>query len=172
MTSTIDVARTPRVELAGAELEFLTGTGEIALLFHGARASVEAPMLLTDGIVEAWADDDWLCLIGVRSPEVIVAVPRERRIESVGQLERLDLGGAYDPGGLHRVEFNPLEGGDLLIIHEFGAARISPTDGLVWRRAHHDLTAHLEGVRSDRVQFVAESGSFAYDLRDGRDVRV
>jgi hypothetical protein len=168
--STIDIARTPHVELAGAEFEFMTSVGEIALLSRGARASVEAPLLLADGIVEAWADDDWCCLIGLRAQEIIVAVPGDGRIERVGQLERLDLGDAYDPGGLHRVDFNRLEGGDLLIVHEFGAARISPTDGLVWQRAHRDLTAHLEGVHSDRAQFVAERGSFAYDLRDGRDV--
>lgn len=172
MMSTIDILRTPRVELAGGQIEFLTDVGQIALVTDATRASVDASRLLSDRMVAAWSNENWCCLVGFRASEVIVAVPSEGRIENAGQLDRLDLEDAYDPGGLHRVEFKPLEQDDVLLIHEFGAARISPTAGIVWQRTHRDLTARLERIDEDRAVLHAESGSFAYDLRDGRDVRL
>lgn len=169
MTSTIDIDRTPHVHLAGAEVDFVTAERQIVLTYRGTQMTVEAPRLLEDRIVEAWTNDEWFCLVGSRAPEIVVGVPSQGHIDVVGELERLDLGDAYDPGGLHRVQFEPLEGGDLLVVHEFGAARVSPTRRLVWQQAHRDLTAQVERVRRDRVELTAEGGSFAYHLADGRD---
>src|SRR5262249_54677341 len=145
------VMRAARVELAGGQIEFRTEVGRIALVTDGTPASVAAPLLPTDGTIEAWANESWCCLVGSRSPDVIVAIPGESRIVNVGQLNRLDLEDAYDPSGLHRVDFRPLETGDLLVVYEFGVARISPDAGIVWQRVHRDLTARLESTDDDRV---------------------
>ena len=44
--------------------------------------------------------------------------PKKGRLEKIAELDRLDLRGKYDPGGLHRIEFQPLPDGDLVILHE------------------------------------------------------
>jgi hypothetical protein len=169
MTSTIDIDRTPHVDLAGADVDFAAAEGQILLTYRGRQTTAAAPRLLEDRMVEAWADDVWFCLVGSRAPEIVVGVPSQGQIDTIAEVERLDLGDAYDPGGLHRVQFEPLEGGDLLVVHEFGAARVSPNQRLVWQRAHRDLTAHVTRIHRDRVEFTAEAGSFAYHLADGRD---
>ena len=51
------------------------------------------------------------------------------------ELDRLDLRGSHDPGGLHRIGFHELADGDLLIIHELGLAWL----GLMGARAGRGL---------------------------------
>jgi len=104
--------------------------------------------------------------LGLGDIAVYCAMPRAGWIQCGGQLERLDLRGHYDPGGFHRIEFDRL-GGDLLITHEIGAARLSRPSRVVWQHAHRDLTAWRHGVTEDAVWFRSQDGYFAIRLSDG-----
>lgn len=78
------------------------------------------PDLALSNLVELWCGDGRAYLVGLKGRAVWYAVPSEGRLGEVLELDRLDLWGGYDPGGLHRVEFHELPDGDLLIVHEFG----------------------------------------------------
>jgi hypothetical protein len=118
--------------------------------------------------VELWCGQDWCCLIGLKDNTVIVARPAEGRVEAVGELDRLDLTGGYDPGGLERVDFDELPDGDLLLIHELGLARISPSVGLVWQATHDQLGVMFEGIEHEVAWFAGEDERYGFRVKDGR----
>lgn len=137
---------------------------------NGVGSSIAAPGLRGSGWLEVWCDAGWCCLVGLKDTRVIVAAPGEGRIEIMGELDRLDVGDRYDPGGLEFVEFSALAGGDVLVVYEQGVARVSPA-GMVWQRAHYDLSARVFELTPDVVWFRAEADDrFGFRLDDGTDV--
>jgi hypothetical protein len=94
--------------------------GHLTAAGHGAERRVVVPDLALSNLVELWCGDGRAYLVGLKGRAVWYAVPSEGRLGEVLELDRLDLWGGYDPGGLHRVEFHELPDGDLLIVHEFG----------------------------------------------------
>lgn len=138
---------------------------------HGdSRVQCEFPGLGRSNWVEAWVGKDWLCLVGLEGPEVVVVRSSPAPTVAVaGELDRLDLSESYDPGGLHRVSFYPLQDPDsLLIEYEFGVARLDASAcRLVWHRVHGDLTCRIERVDQEFAWLAGEYDRFGYRLSDG-----
>jgi hypothetical protein len=65
-----------------------------------------------------WCGDNWGCLVGEDGRDLWCFWPKERRLERVAELNRLDFRGGIDPGRFRRVEFHELTNSDLLIIYE------------------------------------------------------
>jgi hypothetical protein len=86
-------------------------------------------------------------------------------------LDRLDLRGKYDPGGLHRIEFQPLPDGDLLILHEVGLARVTPEGELLWQSVHDQLSARLEHLDQAAIWLQGEGEPFGFRLDDETPLR-
>jgi hypothetical protein len=171
MTYTVDVCASPVLEIAGGVIEF-QDSGVVAVSGATQKASIAAPRLGADCDVAVWTDGLWVVLIGLEDVALYCAEPRIGWIRAAGELERLDLRDRYDPGGLHRVDFDPLPGGDLIVTHEFGAARITRPCGIVWQRAHRDLTAWHLGATQDAVWFRSEDGFFGLRIADGQPTVV
>jgi hypothetical protein len=97
-----------------------------------------------------------------------VVRPRLGEVIVLGPIERLDLGGSYDPGGLERVEFLELDDGDLLVIHEIGLLRISSNGTLRWQETHDDLGARPAGIDGEVIWLETETERFGFELRTGK----
>lgn len=137
------------------------------LVMGGNGRVVEVPGLDRSQFAEVWTSSDWCCVMGLRGPYAVVIRPTEGEAALVGPLDRLDLSGRYDPGGLEHVEFHPVPDGDVLLVTEVGVARISALGGLVWRRAHDDLAARCVGLADGVVWFESETEAFGYDVETG-----
>lgn len=135
----------------------------------GTEASVLVPELARSSAVELWCGEDYAYFVGPKDRSVWFARPAVGYLAKVLELDRLDLRGGYDPGGLHRVEFVEVAN-DLLIVYEFGLARVGPDGNTRWQKAHDDLTARLDRVAGEVVWLTGESGSFGFKLADGRSV--
>jgi hypothetical protein len=85
-------------------------------------------------------------------------------------LDRLDLWGKYDPGGLHRIEFQPLPDGDLVILHEVGLARVAPEGELLWQSVHDQLSARLKHLDQAAIWLQDEGEPFGFRLDDGNPI--
>jgi len=121
-------------------------------------------------LVELWSGDACAYLVGLEGRAVWFAVPSEGRLAQVLELDRLDLRGGYDPGGLHRVEFHVLPDGDLLIVHEFGLARLGRDGCACWQAAHGDITARFDRTADGAAWLLSESGPLGFRLADGHAV--
>jgi|SRR5215472_9710587 len=136
----------------------------------GAEQTVVVPDLTLSRLVELWCGDAHAYLVGLKGKSVWFAVPSKGLLTEVLELDRLDLRGSYDPGGLHRVEFRELDDGGVLIVHELGLARLGPDGSARWQKAHDDLTARLDRVDEGIAWFRGESGLFGFRLANGRPV--
>jgi hypothetical protein len=130
---------------------------------HGRRVNVD---LSSSTHVALWSAPGWCCLVGIRGRDVVVIRPSEDDLHIAGQLDRLDLRGGYDPGGLHRIEMREVNGGDVLVVHEVGVARVSSA-GILWQRRHEDITARVTDVVDGVVWLAGELERFGYDLEYG-----
>lgn len=136
----------------------------------GAERTALVPDLALSNWVDLWCGEDHAYFIGLEGREVWFAMPSAGLLAKVMELERLDLRGSYDPGGLHRIEFHELAGGDLLIVHEFGLARVGPDGSARWQAVHDDLTARLDRIADGVAWLLSESGPLGFNLADGRAV--
>ena len=140
---------------------------ETVLLENGNSVSIDEPGLSKSNYLEAWRGQGWCCLVGLRSRTAIVIHPEQAQLHMIGPIERLDLGGGYDPGGLERVEFIELSCGDLLIVHEIGVARVGHEGSLKWQRTHDDLTARHCDLQDDVIWFEGEHDRFGFHVLTG-----
>lgn len=155
------------------------GTGVLALepggritvsSADGAKQTAMSPDLALSNQVELWCRGGHAYLVGLKAKAVWFTIPSRGVLTAVLQLDRLDLRGHYDPGGLHRVEFRELQDGDLLIVHEFGLARVGPDGSVRWQQVHDDLTARLNRLDGGIAWFFGEPGVFGFRLSDGSPV--
>lgn len=166
----IDIRLTATVPCAGGILRF-DPDGVVTLIdAEGSECSVVVTGLELSNFVEFWCGESWMCFLGMKSGALWCAWPLSGKIAQISRLDRLDLQDQYDPGGLHRVAFQELPGGDLLIVHEIGLARISPDGTLCWQQVHDQLAAHFERLGDDVVWFQGEYGRFGFRLVDGRPI--
>jgi hypothetical protein len=162
----IDLGAPQQVSFEGATLT-LDGAGVATLRSESESASLPTQIKRTAVV---WPNNGWACFIGHDGETGVYAVlPSDMRITLVGAVERLDLTGHYDPGGLHHVNFVDV-GNDVLLVHEFGVARVA-RDGIVWSQTHGDLSAQLIGELDEHIWLkndVEGEGKFGYALADGR----
>jgi hypothetical protein len=158
-----------RVEAGGGEI-VLSAPDTITVSGPEGSGSLTLPGLAQSDSLEVWCGEGWCLLVGLQHPTVVAARPTDGEITVLGDVERLDLDGGYDPGGLERVEFHELPGGDLLVVTELSVARVSPAPAIVWQRTHDDLTARVERIDQASVWFDADGDRFGFDLDDGTDI--
>lgn len=166
--TTIDVHGPTLVTCADGELYFdADGHVTVSNGRHRTSASTDTNR---SNLIELWCGDDSMYFVGEKGSALWFARPSSAELAKVLDLDRLDLVGAYDPGGFHRVEFHELDDADLLLVYELGVARCS-TDGRVqWHYVHDQLTARLRTIGDGFAIFDDEAGSFVLDLNDGRGV--
>jgi hypothetical protein len=117
--------------------------------------------------VAVYAVEDWVCVVGLEGPEVVVAVPSERQIAVVGVLDRLDFGSGYEPGGLHRVEFHELKDVGVFIEYEFGVARLDAVGRWMWHCVHGDLTYRVRSLTGECLTLEDGYDAIRYRTSDG-----
>lgn len=164
--TTIDFTGPVSIQRAGGEIEFVP-PDLIRVNGPGGRHERQFPRLQRSNSIELWCDGQRCLAIGDKDNNIVVVTPAAATVEILGRLSRLDLSGKYDPGGLERIRIIDLDDGTLLIEHELGIARVSPTSGIVWEQVHGDLTARLVGVDGEAVWLRSETGEFGYSLADG-----
>lgn len=171
MIASLELPGRPRIRTAGGEIG-LSAPGTIAVSGPEGSGSLTLPGLARSDSLEIWCGERWCLLVGLQHPTVVAARPTDGEIVVLGDVERLDLGDGYDPGGLERVEFHELPGGDVLVVTELGVARVSspPIPVMVWQRTHDDLTARVDRVDKASVWFDADGDHFGFDLDDGTDI--
>ena len=171
MIASLELPDRPRVEAGGGEI-VLSAPDTIAVSGPEGSGSLTLPGLERSDSLEVWCGEGWCLLVGLQHPTVVAARPTDGEIAVLGEVERLDLGGGYDPGGLERVEFHELPGGDVLVVTELSVARVSspPIPAIVWHRTHDDLTARIERIDEGGVWFDADGDRFGFDLDDGTDI--
>ncbi|MEA2533143.1 MAG: hypothetical protein QOJ93_954 [Actinomycetota bacterium] len=141
--------------------------GDVTVEGMDASATVAIPEIRKGDYVHVWCGRDWACFLTEDGPTVWCAWPAKGRLEKIAELDRLDLRGKYDPGGLHRIEFQPLPDGDLLILHEVGLARVTPEGELLWQTVHDQLSARLEHLDQAAIWLQGEDEPFGFRLDDG-----
>jgi hypothetical protein len=117
--------------------------------------------------IQVWCGDGWLCVIGLKDSEVWWASWPPLTFRVLGQVERLDLG--YDPGGMHSIEWDGLDDG-VLLVWEFGLARITTSGSILWQRRHDEYRAWAQEISNGIVWMRAEWGRFGFRLADGTPV--
>lgn len=167
MRLSIDLNEPTAVEAAGGVLRF-EPPDRLVVIGVTRSSSLRVPGLCLSDWMEGWCGRDWCCLIGWQDRTVVVALPAMGEVEAIGDLDRLDLSGSYDPGGLYYVEFIELPCGDQLLVHELGLARISPRNGIRWQASHDCLGVRFESVEGGVVRLSCDDGRYAYRLEDGR----
>jgi hypothetical protein len=140
------------------------------LLEDNEAVEVEVPDLAGSNFLEVWEGQGWCCLIGLKGKTAIVIHCDQAQLRTVGPIERLDLGSSYDPGGFERIDFVDLPGGDVLIVHEIGVARVGSDGSLKWQRTHDDLTARHRGLHKDVIRFEGEHDRFGFNVGTGDPV--
>jgi hypothetical protein len=132
--------------------------------------SVVSPDLTLSNFVELWCTEGFAYFVGLKGRTLWYANGSTGELASTIELDRLDLRGAYDPGGLHRVEFHELSDGDLLIVYEFGLARLSSDGKARWQQVHDQASSHFERVANGVVWFRGEYEPFGFNLEDGHPI--
>lgn len=170
MITSLDLSGAALLDVGLGVLEFSPPETVTITSSDGARSSVVVPGLQEGGWLEVWCGEDWCCFVGLQSSSLLVAQPGGGRVVVAVELDRLEMGDHYDPGGLGFVEFHPIFGADVLVVYEHGVARIG-RDGLVWHRVHFDLSARVVEVTAEVVWFCAEADDrFGFRLSDGADL--
>lgn len=167
--TTVEI-RAPGSVPCGKGVLTLEPDGRLTAAGPGAKRTVTVPDFALSDPVEMWCMDSSAYLVGLKGRAVWFAVPSEGVLAEVLELDRLDLRGGYDPGGLHRIEFHELAEGDVLIIYEFGLARLGPDGSARWQAAHDDITARLDHITAGIAWLHSESGPLRVRLADGRSV--
>lgn len=170
MTS-LEVRTPTTVPCAGGALTF-EPDGNVAMSGQGgaSQRSALVPDLALSNYVELWCGDDYAYFVGLEGRAAWFARPALGELTEVLKLDRLDLSGHYDPGGLRGVQFRELPDGDVLIVYELGIARVRPDGNVRWHHSHDDLTAHIDRIADGIVWWRGESQEFGYALTDGRPV--
>lgn len=126
----------------------------------------EALDLEASSTVFSWCRPTWCCLIGEKGHNLVIVHPADERL-TIEFVDRLDLGGGYDPGAIHRLDFREIpDRDDILIVHEVGLARVSD-QRIVWQWRHSDATARFESFAGNAVLLATEEGRLAFDLENG-----
>jgi hypothetical protein len=168
--TTLEVRERTSVPCAGFTLTF-GGDGSVTLSAHGGDdRTIHVPDLGLSNFVELWCAPDAAFFVGQKGRGLWHVDPVRARARQVATLNRLDLAGRYDPGGLHRVKFDELDDGDLLIVHELGVLRVARGGSCRWQQSHDQLGARVERIADGVVWFKGEYESFGFDLVDGRPV--
>jgi hypothetical protein len=149
MIRTLDLQEHNCIEALGRTLRF--AGGGVSAERGGERWYADG--FAGDGSVEIWIGDAWCCFAGLDDPSVFAWRPQEHELRPVGKLARLDFEAGYDPGGMHRVEFAELPGGDLLIGFECGAARLERYGDLAWMVTRPGLALFLQAVEAEVARF-------------------
>lgn len=136
----------------------------------GTERTALVPDIALSNWVDLWCGDDRMYFVGQQGRELWFVMPSAGLLAKVMELERMDLRGRYDPGGLHRVEFRELADGDLLIVHECGLARVGADGNARWQAVHDDITARLDHVADGVAWLLTESGPAGFELAGGRAV--
>ena len=158
------------IQCAGGELRF-DGEDRVSLTgIHGHRRTVVSPELALSLWVELWCGDTFIYFVGEKGRSVWYADVTVPVLRKTTELERLDFGGGYDPGGLHRVEFNKLGDDDLLLLYELGLARLTASGETLWQRVHDQLPARLDRVADGVIWLLGEYEPFGFAVSDGRPV--
>jgi hypothetical protein len=166
----LEVQGRTTLQCAGGLLQF-DAEGRVTVSAAGVpQVEKFIPELSLSNCVEVWCGEDLACFVGEKGRTVWCARPSVGQLFKVLDLDRLDLRGAYDPGGLHRVEFQELEDGDLLVVHELGIARIGRDGSPCWQQVHDQLTAHFAGIEGGAAWLRGECDRFGFDLQDGHPV--
>lgn len=158
------------ISCAGGTLTF-DPDGSVTVSSGDGVRTVHLPGLVPSGFVEVWCGAGVAFFVGEKDSSVWYVRPAEWRITKATDVDRLDFAGAYDPGGLHRVEFRELEGGDVLLGYELGLARLSADGTCRWHRSHDELAARVERLSDGEVWLKGEYGPFGFDLGTGRPLR-
>ncbi|MGF7239442.1 MAG: hypothetical protein ACQSGP_31470, partial [Frankia sp.] len=74
------------------------------------------------------------------------------------------------PGGLERLDFVELPDGDVLLVHELGAARVAPSRGLVWQVTFDHLGVLFDRIDREFAWFEDEYSRYGFRLDDGAAV--
>ena len=162
----VEIQAPTTVPCAAGTLTFAED-GQVTAEGPDASATIAIPELRKGDYVYLWCGKDWSCFLTEDGPTVWCGWPKQGRLEKVADLNRLDLGGKYDPGGLHQVDFQTLPNGDLLILHELGLARLTPRGKLVWQRTHNQFPGHLKRLELNVVWLQGEEELFGFRLEDG-----
>lgn len=165
---TVNVDRQALLRCGSTEITF-DPPGRVSLRAGTSEplASQEMPELADNSFVEAWCEQGRILFIGLEAKPLWIARPDGAELRVVANLDRLDLSDGYDPGGMHRVAFQPLPDGDTLVIWEPGLARITREDGLAWQRPFDEISARLHHLTSKDIWLVGEYQPFGFRLSDG-----
>lgn len=144
------------------------GTQLLLATPSGSTQRKEIPGLGRSDYAAYWTDGERLLLVGLRDRGVVFADPRASVLDVIGELDRLDLYGAYDPGGLERVRFIDMSPKRIAVVFELGVAVVDLLDrSLVWQRTHDDIQAVCIGVSEGALWFEGEHGRFGFRAEDG-----
>jgi hypothetical protein len=170
MTS-LEIGTPATVPCGGGTLAFESG-GQVSMSGPAGvpRRSASVPDLALSNYVELWCGGEYAYFAGLEGRAVWFARPDTGELAEILELDRLDLSGHYDPGGLHDVGFRELPDGDVLIVYELGVARVRPDGTVCWHRSHDDLTAHVARIADGVIWWAGESQEFGYSLADGHQI--
>lgn len=133
-----DLNEAPEIRCGGAVVRF--ALPDVVTVEHGGRTRAEALDGLGDSnLFAAHCVGGRLFVVGETSPLVWVVDVDALTVTQTARLDRLDLEGRYDPGGMHRVTFRTLDGDEVLVEHELGVAQLGPDGRLLWERVHDDV---------------------------------
>lgn len=164
-----DIWTPTELDCAGGRVRVQTD-GEIVAAGPPGESRLTDEGLSNSGWAAVWCSASWGLVVGEKDPGVIGVWPLVPRVARVAELERLDLEGGIDPGGLHRVRFIEIPDGDVLIVFEFGAARIHPDGSQAWQVVHRNLIAQVTEVSPDFMWWDTDPGRFGVRLSDGKKV--
>lgn len=155
------------IPCGGATLTF-DPDGSVTVSSGDGFRTVQLPGLARSAVVEVWCGAGVAFFVGEMDSSVWYVRAAERRITKATDVDRLDLAGGYDPGGLHRVEFRELEGGDVLLVYELGLACLSADGTCRWHPSHDELAARVERLSDGAVWLQGEHGAFGFHVGTGR----
>jgi hypothetical protein len=142
----------------------------------GGRVELEQDGLASSVVVEDLADSDplvgmsfadWLCAVGSAGSSILSGTSTPLTLRIDGHLDRLNLQGRYDPGGLYRVRLFAVGDDACLIETEIGLCQVRRGRGVCWTVVHDDLTATVLEVRGGEVVVSSESSLTRFSLSDG-----
>jgi hypothetical protein len=167
--SIFSIGAAERAELPFGVVRTSAERGRIELATRHGLA--DAHVATTTGEFCVWSCDTWCCVIPLDGASVLVG-SEDGWLRHVGDLARLDLSGRYDPGGMHRVRFDPVGRDKVVISTEFGLALVESVGHLVWSIEHGDPTCFVEAVADGRVTMSCEAGTRALYVANGEESAI
>lgn len=163
----VEVDRPASIQCGTTQITF-DPTGRVTLSTDASDPVSQEMRELVDNLyVIAWCDRDRVLFIGLEAKPLWIATPSTGELHVIANLDRLDLTDGYDPGGMHKITFQPLTDGDTLIIWEIGLARITGKGVLAWQKPFDETFAQLHRLSENDVWLVGENQPFGYRLSDG-----